>query len=48
MDVMPSSDLLATILSVLNFLFTHEISSQRTHFNSMTFLLVTDIGISLF
>jgi len=40
MDVMPSGDLLATILNVLNFLFTHEISSQLTQLNSMTFYLL--------
>jgi hypothetical protein len=40
MDVMPSGDLLATILSVLNFLFTHEISSQLAQLNCMTFYLL--------
>jgi hypothetical protein len=47
-DVMPSSDLLATILSVLNFLFTHEISSQLTYFNSMTFYLLQILSFLYF
>jgi len=48
MDVMPSGDLLATILSVLNFLFTHEISITTRTIEQHDFLLVTDVVISLF
>ena len=36
-DVIPTGDLLATILSALSFLFTHDISSQLTQLSSMTF-----------
>jgi hypothetical protein len=39
-DVIPPGDLLAAILSALNFIFTHEFSSQHTQLHSMMFYLL--------